>query len=271
MAPFQLRVRTLYPCTQPVPSTPLSIRLGPSPPSDVHPGEVRTQHVGSTRRPLSPELRTTPPHHRTPGTQLAGFTHLPSEVHLHSLGSVFILVLGHSLMSRRTHRSPPCRNVDVKVSSRQPDRPITPVGLRWRPAPDRAHQLRPPTLCLPSVVSGTIRRVAPQLRRTDSSLPQRVYHPHCHTGVAAARWRDLHVGDHLHGVPLFARLRHLHLVPLPLVSAVGHLRVVRRLHRARPHLLRLLQRDRRLTPNPPIDGARTAEGGKGVTSAMMGA
>ena len=27
----------------------------------------------------------------------------------------------------------------------------------------------------------------------------------------------------------------------------------------------------RLSPNPPIDGARTAEGGKGVTSAMMGA
>ena len=26
-----------------------------------------------------------------------------------------------------------------------------------------------------------------------------------------------------------------------------------------------------LSPNPPIDGARTAEGGKGVTSAMMGA
>ena len=74
MAPFQLRVRTLYPRTQPVPSTPLSIRLGPSPPSDVHPGEVRTQHVGSTRRPLSPELRTPPPPHRTPGTQRAGLT-----------------------------------------------------------------------------------------------------------------------------------------------------------------------------------------------------
>ena len=150
-------------------------------------------------------------------------------------------------MSRRTHRSPLCRNVDVKVSSRQPDQPIILIGLPWRPAPDRAHQLRPPTLCLPSVVSGSIRRVAPQRRRTDSSLPQRVYHPHRHTGVAAARRRHLHVGDHLHGVPLFARLRHLHLVPLPLVSAVGHLRVVRRLHRARPHLLRLLQRDRHLT------------------------
>ena len=138
MAPFQLRVRTLYPGTQPVPFTPLSIRLGPPPPSDVHPGEVRTQHVGSTRRPLSPELTATTPPHRTPGTQRAGLTHLPGEVHLHSLGSVFILVLGHGLMSRRTHRSPPCRNVDVKVGSIQSDRPITPVGLRWRPAPDRA-------------------------------------------------------------------------------------------------------------------------------------
>ena len=45
MAPFQLRVRTLYPRTQPVPFTPLSIRLGPPPTSDVHAGEVRTQHV----------------------------------------------------------------------------------------------------------------------------------------------------------------------------------------------------------------------------------
>ena len=133
MAPFQLRVRTLYPRTQPVPFTPLSIRLGPPPTSDVHPGEVRTQHVGSTRRPLSPELRATTPPHRTPGTQRAGLTHLPGEVHLHSLGSVFIL--GHGLMSRMTHRSPPCRNVDVKVSSSQSDRPITPVGLPLAPGP----------------------------------------------------------------------------------------------------------------------------------------
>ena len=44
---------------------------------------------------------TTPPH-RPPGTQRAGLTHLPGEVHLHSLGSLFILVLGHGLMSRRT-------------------------------------------------------------------------------------------------------------------------------------------------------------------------
>ena len=240
MAPFQLRVRTLYPRTQPVPFTPLSIRLGPPPTSDVHAGEVRTQHVGSTRRPLSPELRTTTPPHGTPWAQRAGFTHLPGEVHLHSLGSLFILVLGHGLMSRGTHRSPPCRNVDVKVSSRQPDQPIILIGLPWRPAPDRAHQLRPPTLCLPSVVSGTIRSVAPQLRRTDPTLSQRVYHPNRHTGVAAARRRHLHVGDNLHCVPLFARLGHLYLVPLPLVSAVGYLRVVRRLHRVRSHLLRLL-------------------------------
>ena len=137
-APFQLRVRTVYPRTQPVPSTPLSIRLGPPAASDVHPGEIRTQHVGSTRQPLSPELRTTTPPHGTPGTQRAGFTHLPGEVHLHSLGSLFILVLGHSLMSRRTHRSSPWRNVDVKVCSRQPDQPIILIGLPWRPAPDRA-------------------------------------------------------------------------------------------------------------------------------------
>ena len=132
---------------------------GPPPTSDVHPGEVRTQHVGSTRRPLSPEL-TTPPH-RTPWAQRAGFTHLPSEVH--SLGSIFILVLGHGLMSRGTHRRTPCRNVDVKVCSRQPG-PITPVGLRWRPASDRA--LVPLRASHP-----TIRRVAPQLRRTERLSP----------------------------------------------------------------------------------------------------
>ena len=58
-------------------------------------------------------------------------------MHLHSLGSVFILVLRHGLMSRRTHSSPPCRNVDVKVSSRQPDQPIILIG----PPPGA----RPPT------------------------------------------------------------------------------------------------------------------------------
>ena len=46
------------------------------------------------------------------------------------------------------------RNVDVKVSSRQLDRPTTPVGLRWRPAPDRvggAGNSVPLRSCLPSV------------------------------------------------------------------------------------------------------------------------
>ena len=36
-------------------------------------------------------------------------------------------------------------------------------------------------------------------------------------------------------------LRHLHLVPLPLVAAVGHIRVVGRLQRVGGHLLRVLQ------------------------------
>ena len=36
-------------------------------------------------------------------------------------------------------------------------------------------------------------------------------------------------------------------------------------------LMRVAVRYSHLSPNPPIDGARTAEGGKGVTSAMMGA
>ena len=57
MAPFQLRVRTLYPRTQPVPLAPLPLGLGPPPTSDVHPGQVRTQHVGSTQRPLSPQAQ----------------------------------------------------------------------------------------------------------------------------------------------------------------------------------------------------------------------
>ena len=56
------------------------------------------------------------------------------------------------------------------------------------------------------------------------------------TITATARRRDLRVGDHPHGVALFASLRHLHLVSLPLVTAVGRLRVVRRPHRVRPHL-----------------------------------
>ena len=85
MAPFQLRVRTLYPRTQPVPSTPLSIRSA----LRLRPMFTLARSALSTytRRPLSPELRTTTPPHRTPWAQRAGFTHLPGEVHLHSLGS----------------------------------------------------------------------------------------------------------------------------------------------------------------------------------------
>ncbi len=84
MAPFQLRVRTLYPRTQPVPFTPLSIRLGPPPPSDVHPGEVRTQHVGSSRRPLSPELRAGSPLQRVDRGLRLGTAHRSAAVPAHS-------------------------------------------------------------------------------------------------------------------------------------------------------------------------------------------
>ena len=49
------------------------------------------------------------------------------------------------------------------------------------------------------------------------------------------------MGDELGGVLLVAGLRHLHLVPLPLVAAVGHIRVVGRLQRVGGHLLRVLQ------------------------------
>ena len=161
--------------------------------------------VGSTRRPLSPELRTTTPPHRAPGTQLAGFTHLPAKC---------ISTRSGPLHPRDTASCPAGHTAALlavtSMSKSQPSAWL--IGLPWPPAPDRAHQLRPSTLCLPSVVSGSIRRVAPQLRRTDPTLPQRVYHPHRHTGVATARRRHLHVGDHLHGVLLFARLRHLHLV-----------------------------------------------------------
>ena len=48
------------------------------------------------------------------------------------------------------------------------------------------------------------------------------------------------MGDELGGVLLVAGLRHLHLVPLPLVAAVGHIRVVGRLQRVGGHL-RVLQ------------------------------
>ena len=60
---------------------------------------------------------TTPPR-RPPGTQRAGLTHLPGEVHLHSLGSLFILVLGHGLMSRRTTSM--SKSAAVSLTGRSP-------------------------------------------------------------------------------------------------------------------------------------------------------
>ena len=161
MAPFQLRVRTLNPRTQPVPFAPLSIGgLGPPPTSDVHAGEVRTQHVGSTRRPLSPELRTTTPPHGTPWAQLRR-VHTPPgrsaspparRASSSSYSDTASCPAGHTAaLLAVTSMS---KSAAVSLTS-----PIILIGLPWRPAPDRAHQLRPPTLCLPSVVSGTIRSV----------------------------------------------------------------------------------------------------------------
>ena len=134
MAPFQLRVRTLY-------ATRTVYALSPTRPSS-YAARWRGphSHVG-TRRPLQ-DGDTVPPGRS-------------------SLGSLFILVLGHGLMSRGTTAA--LLGVDVKV-----------ISL------NSPSQLRPPTLCLPSVVSGTIRSVAPQLRRTDPTLSQRVYHPNRH-------------------------------------------------------------------------------------------
>ena len=133
------------------------------------------------------------------------------------LGSVFILVLGHG----------PCALLAVTsmVSSRQPDQPIILIGLRRRPAPDRAHQLRPPTLCLPSVVSGSIRRVAPQLRRTDPTLPQPAITP---TVTPASPPLDGVTSTWVIIWTTFPSSTSQTPAPrsLPLVAAVGHLRVV---------------------------------------------
>ena len=77
--------------------------------------------------------------------------------------------------------------------------------------------------------------------RSDLPLREPVNDRHAHVGVAPTRGGHLHVGDELGGVLLVAGLRHLHLVPLPIVAAVGHIRVVGRLQRVGGHLLRVLQ------------------------------
>ena len=163
-------------------------------------------------------------------------------------------------MPCRTRRSPDCGSVDVEVGSRQHHRPITPDGLLHLPAPDRTHHLRPPPLSLPHVPSRTIARVAPQLPGRDPPLSQGVEQRHGHLEVVPAGSRYLHVGDHLRGVLLLARLRHLHLVSIPLVTAVAHLRIVGRLHRVRPHFPWLLERYGRL----PLSGIVVIRSGASV-------
>ena len=149
MAPFQLRVRTLYPRTQPVPFTPLSIRLGPPPPSDVHPGEVRTQHVGATTLPRAQGDAAT----SQDTGNAASRAHTPPGRSASPLARERL----HPRTRTRPHvpqdtPQPSLPNVDVKVSSSQLDRPITPVGLRWRPAPDQGSPTSP--YALPPIRSG---------------------------------------------------------------------------------------------------------------------
>ena len=91
------------------------------------------------------------------------------------------------------------------------------------------------------IAARPIRRVGEELVRSDLPLREPVNDRHAHVGVAPTRGGHLHVGDELGGVLLVAGLRHLHLVPLPLVAAVGHIRVVGRLQRVGGHLFRVLQ------------------------------
>ena len=105
----------------------------------------------------------------------------------------------------------------------------------------RAHQFRSPARGFEGVAARPIRRVDEELVRSDLTLREPVNDRHAHVGAAPTRGGHLHVGDELGGVLLVAGLRHLHFVPLPLVAAVGHIRVVGRLQRVGGHLLRVLQ------------------------------
>ena len=167
MAPFHLRVRSLLSphaartvCATVRLTLPhASVRCSPSP----GPHSARTLHPVTTLPQAQDDYATSQDTghaarraHTPPGRSVSP----PAQAHPHPR------TLPPPLVPRDTpHSSSP--NVDVEVGCRQPDRlTTTSVGFLVRPATDRAHQLRTPALCLPSVVSGTIRRVCPQLRRT---------------------------------------------------------------------------------------------------------
>ena len=107
----------------------------------------------------------------------------------------------------------------------------------------RAHQFRPPARGLEGVAARPIRRVREELVRSDLPLRQPVNQRHSHVGVAPAGWGHLYMSDQLGGVLRMAGLRHLYLVPLAFVPAVGGLRVVGRLQGIGPHLLRVPEGD----------------------------
>ena len=132
-----------------------------------------------------------------------------------------------------------CSPVRLKVRGGGPTLSFVRVPRR-RPR-HRAHQFRSPARGFEGIAARPIRRVGEELVRSDLPLREPVNDRHAHVGVAPTRGGHLHVGDELGGVLLVAGLRHLHLVPLPLVAAVGHIRVVGRLQRVGGHLLRVLQ------------------------------
>ena len=136
----------------------------------------------------------------------------------------------------------PC-DVDLKVrgGERRWSVTLSFVRVPRRRPRHRAHQFRSPARGFEGIAARPIRRVGEELVRSDLPLREPVNDRHAHVGVAPTRGGHLHVGDELGGVLLVAGLRHLHLVPLPLVAAVGHIRVVGRLQRVGGHLLRVLQ------------------------------
>ena len=193
MAPFQLRVRPLYPCTVSaivhLTRSSASVRCSPWP----GPHSARRLHSETTLPQAQDDDATSPDTgnaacrvHTSPGRSGSGASSSSySDTASCPAGHTAGLLAGTSMAKSAAGLTGP------SPSSASPGaRP--PTLTSSVPRSSASHPFRPDPSC---------RTTAPKDRSLALSRITPTVTP------ASARWRDLHVGDHLHGVALFARLR----------------------------------------------------------------
>ena len=151
--------------------------------------------------------------------------------------TILLVVLALRSMSRRAENCwILCLAIDLEISQRL----LIFIGNFRRGAAHRCYYLRSALLAFDHIFRRSIVRIRDQFLRLNRVRAQRSYRWQRGRFVGLARGRDLGIGDQLRLLAVAHGFRDLYFVAFALVTAVGHVDIVRALQGSRGYFLALL-------------------------------